>query len=471
MSSLSERLAAANSGRPANESESDSGSDESITGAAKHRINGPSAKPAKGRFDDLKANVHNELLVQLGPQLYDANLTHAELESKVRAALTDVMAANDQPLTAVDRHRITQEISDDILGFGPLEPYLRDDDVAEVMVNGPFDIYLERRGKLVRVDGKFNDEAHLRRTIDKIVSRIGRRVDEASPMVDARLPDGSRVNAVVPPLAIDGSSLTIRKFSADPLTVRNLIEFGTISPRTADFLEACVRGRLNIVVSGGTGAGKTTTLNVLSSFIPSDERIVTIEDAAELQLKQDHVVRLESRPSNIEGKGAVTIRDLVRNSLRMRPDRIVVGEVRDASALDMLQAMNTGHDGSICTVHSNGPRDTLARLETLVLMAGMDLPIRAIREQVAAAVDLIVHQARLKDGTRHITHITEVERMEGDVITLQDVFVFDNSAGFDAEGNSLGSLKATGLRPKFLDKMAHNNVTVDPRVFAPEQLR
>ncbi|MGN6252341.1 MAG: CpaF family protein [Marmoricola sp.] len=412
--------------------------------------------------------MHNQLLIQLGPQLYDANLSQQELESKVRAALVDVMAADNRPLTAHDRQRITQEIADDILGYGPIEPYLRDPDVAEVMVNGPFDIWLERRGKLVRVDGRFKDEAHLRRTIDKIVSRIGRRVDESSPMVDARLPDGSRVNAVVPPLAIDGSSLTIRKFAADPFTVEDLITFGSLSPKTAEFLSACVRGRLNVVVSGGTGAGKTTTLNVLSSFIPSDERIVTIEDAAELQLKQDHVVRLESRPANIEGKGQVTIRDLVRNSLRMRPDRIIVGEVRDASALDMLQAMNTGHDGSICTVHSNGPRDTLSRVETMVLMAGMDLPMRAIREQIASAVDLIVHQSRLKDGTRRITHITEVERMEGDIITLQDIFVFDTGAGFDADGHSLGALRATGLRPKFLEKMSHSNVTVDPRVFATE---
>ncbi|GAB4007753.1 CpaF family protein [Nocardioides ultimimeridianus] len=417
------------------------------------------------RIEDLKASVHSELIKQLGPHLYDAEMDQSELDQKVRTILSEVLGSQDRPLSNADRARVTSEISDDILGYGPIDPFLRDPEVSEVMVNGHDSVWLERSGRLVKAEAHFADEAHLRRTIDKIVSRIGRRVDEASPMVDARLPDGSRVNAIVPPLSIDGSALTIRKFSADPLTVQDLINFGSLSPVTSDFLSACVRGRLNVIVSGGTGAGKTTTLNVLSSFIPGDERIVTIEDAAELQLKQDHVVRLESRPANIEGKGAVTIRDLVKNSLRMRPDRIVVGEVRDASALDMLQAMNTGHDGSITTVHSNGPRDTLARIETMVMMAGMELPIKAIREQVASAIDLIVHQTRFKDGSRRITHITEVERMEGDVITLQDIFVFDHSAGFDENGRVLGRLRSTGLRPKFLDKMGNANVAVDPTLF------
>jgi pilus assembly protein CpaF len=461
MSSLTERLAAATRDRvPGTPVVADA-----LPGAQAKRPAAPDAK--EERFRTLKSSVHSKLLQQLGPELYDADLTQSELESKVRSVLQEVMAADDeQLLTFGDRSRITQEIADDILGYGPIEPFLRDPDLTEVMVNGPFDIWIERSGRLTKVEGQFNDEAHLRRTIDKIVSRIGRRVDESSPMVDARLPDGSRVNAVIPPLAVDGSLLTIRKFSADPYTVQDLIAFGSLSERTAQFLDACVRGKLNIIVSGSTGAGKTTTLNVLSSFIPSDERIVTIEDAAELQLHQDHVLRLESRPANIEGKGAVEIRDLVKNSLRMRPDRIVVGEVRDSAALDMLQAMNTGHDGSICTIHSNGPRDTLSRVETMVLMAGMDLPIRAIREQVAAAVDVIVHQARLRDGSRRITHVTEVERMEGDVITLQDIFLYDHSAGFDQNGKSLGQLRSTGLRPKFLEKLAHNNVHVDPMVFA-----
>src|SRR5690349_11097741 len=458
MSSLADRLAAASRDR--------ANSTSTSTEIEKKGPGGRVKKADTDAFRELKAGVHNRLLTQLGPKLYDAELTQSELERMVRGALQEAMADEDVIITPADRTRIAQEIADDILGYGPIEPFLRDPDLTEIMVNGCDDIWIERGGRLQRVDGRFSDEQHLRRTIDKIVSRIGRRVDESSPMVDARLPDGSRVNAVIPPLAIDGSLLTIRKFSADPYTSDDLVAFGTYSARTADFLSACVRGKLNIIVSGSTGAGKTTTLNVLSSFIPSDERIVTIEDAAELQLHQDHVLRLESRPANIEGRGAVEIRDLVKNSLRMRPDRIVVGEVRDASALDMLQAMNTGHDGSICTVHSNGPRDTLARVETMVLMAGMDLPIKAIREQTASAVDLIVHQARLRDGSRRITHVTEVERMEGDIITLQDIFLFDHSMGHDEHGKSLGTLKATGLRPKFLEKLAHHNVHVPPQLFA-----
>jgi pilus assembly protein CpaF len=414
----------------------------------------------------LKQTVHQALLANLGPKLYDSDLASSDLEQMVRVALQEEVGRTQTPLSNVDRTRLTQEIADDILGYGPIEPFLRDPELTEIMVNGPFDIWIEKSGRLKKVDGQFASEAHLRRTIDKIVARVGRRVDEASPMVDARLPDGSRVNAIIPPLALDGSLLTIRKFAADPFTAEDLITFGTLTRRTVDFLAACVKGRLNILVSGGTGAGKTTTLNVLSSFIPSDERIITIEDAAELQMHQDHVLRLESRPANIEGKGEVAIRDLVKNSLRMRPDRIVVGEIRDAAALDMLQAMNTGHDGSISTLHANTPRDALARLETMVMMAGMDLPVRAIREQVASAVDLVVQQSRLRDGTRRITYITEVARMEGDIVTMQDIFVFDYSAGFDADGRSLGTLRSTGLRPTFLDKLAQHNIQVDPMLFA-----
>ena len=459
--SLAERLAAAKRERGSTPAPEQNGDD--FTSAA------PRQRKPSDPFADLKRTVHQALLDNLGPKLYDSRLTQSELEQKVRQALHEVLALDDTPLTVADRARIAQEIADDILGYGPLEPFLRDPDITEVMVNGFHSIYIERAGRLHPVDGAFTDETHLRRTIDKIVARIGRRVDESSPMVDARLPDGSRVNAVIPPLAIDGSLLTIRKFSADPYMVEDLIGFGTMTRTVAEFLDQCVRGRLNILVSGGTGAGKTTTLNVLSSFIPGDERVVTIEDAAELQLHQEHVLRLESRPPNIEGRGEVRIRDLVRNALRMRPDRIVVGEIRDAAALDMLQAMNTGHDGSICTVHANTPRDALARVETMVLMAGVDLPVRAIREQVSSAIDLIVHQTRFKDGTRHLTHVTEVAGMEGDVITLQDIFLFDHGAGFDESGRSLGSLKSTGLRPKFLDKLAAAGVQVNPSLFAFEK--
>ena len=416
-------------------------------------------------YEAVKAGVKQALLENLGPRLYDPNMTQSELEAKVRQTLQSVIEEEDTPLTNADRTRLAQEVADDILGYGPLEQYLRDVAVTEVMVNGAGQVYVERDGRIDLAPGGFADEAHLRRTIDKIVSRVGRRVDESSPMVDARLPDGSRVNAVVPPIAIDGSMLTIRKFAADPFRVNDLISFGTVSAGAAAFLDACVRGSLNVLVSGGTGSGKTTTLNVLSSFIPERERIITIEDAAELQLDQQHVLRLESRPPNIEGQGQVTIRDLVRNSLRMRPDRIVVGEVRDGAALDMLQAMNTGHDGSLSTVHANSPRDALARLETMVLMAGIELPVRAIREQVASAVDIIVQQARLKDGTRRITHITEVIAMEGDIITLQDLFVSDVSMGFDAEGRYRGVLKPTGLRPRVLEKITDRGVEVDFALF------
>jgi len=431
---------------------------------------GPAARARRATdpFADLKRAVHQTLLDNLGPKLYDSRMTQSDLELKVRQTLQEVLSKDETPLTVADRARIAQEIADDILGYGPLEPYLRDPDVTEVMVNGYDSIYIERAGKILPVDGSFTDEGHLRRTIDKIVARVGRRVDESSPMVDARLPDGSRVNAIIPPLAIDGSLLTVRKFSSDPYMVQDLIGFGTMTSAVAGFLEQCVRGRLNILVAGGTGAGKTTTLNALSSFIPGDERVITIEDAAELQLHQEHVLRLESRPPNIEGKGEVKIRDLVRNSLRMRPDRIVVGEIRDAAALDMLQAMNTGHDGSISTVHANTPRDVLSRVETMVLMAGVDLPMRAIREQVSSAIDLIVQQARFKDGTRHITYITEVVGMEGDVITLQDIFLYDHGHGFDEEGHSRGALRSTGLRPRFLDKLAATGEEVDPSAFAFE---
>ncbi|WP_238350445.1 CpaF family protein [Kribbella shirazensis] len=420
-------------------------------------------------FAGVKRSVHQGLLESLGPKLYDAHLDQRDLEQRVTQTLQAVLQRDDTPMTVSDRSRVAQEVADEILGHGPLEPYLRDPGVSEIMVNGHDQIYVEREGRLRPVDAAFTDESHLRRTIDKIVSRVGRRVDDASPMVDARLPDGSRVNAVVPPIALDGSLLTIRKFAADPFTTDDLISFGTLTGPVADLLRACVRGRLNILIGGGTGSGKTTTLNVLSSFLPDDERIVTIEDAAELQLRQEHVLRLEARPANVEKRGEVAIRDLVRNALRMRPDRIIIGEVRDGAALDMLQAMNTGHDGSITTVHSNAPRDSLSRLETMVLMAGVELPQRAIREQMAAAIDLVVHQSRLKDGTRRITHITEVTGMEGDIITLQDLFLFDFHAGVDDSGWFRGTLRSTGLRPGFLDRLADRGIQVSPRLFGLEE--
>jgi pilus assembly protein CpaF len=418
------------------------------------------------QFDEyaaLKHDVHDNLLQSLGQQAYAGQMEQRLLEENVFNAIQTVLAKSKRPLSTADRARITQEIIDDILGNGPLEPLLRDPEITEVMVNRADTIFVEKGGRIFRTDLRFADEDHLRRTIDRIVSRVGRRVDEASPMVDARLPDGSRVNAVLPPIALDGCSLTIRKFSKDPYTVKDLVTMGTLTRASAEVLEACVRGRLNILISGGTGSGKTTTLNVLSSFIPDDERIITVEDAAELQLSQPHVLRLESRPANVEGQGQVAIRDLVRNSLRMRPDRIIVGEVRDAAALDMLQAMNTGHDGSLSTVHANTPRDALSRIETMVLMAGMDLPVRVIREQLASAMDVVVQIARLRDGSRHITHISEITGQEGETILMQDLFTFEYGEG--SEGGSMGRLVPTGITPNFADKLAEHGVELAPEHF------
>ncbi len=421
----------------------------------------------RDRIADIRSRVQERLVEVLGPRLYDASLSDTELEGLVHQRLRELLDEEEPGLSAQEKLLIVRQIGDSVLGLGPLEPFVRDPEVTEIMVNGWDSIYVERAGKIYWTGAKFHDESQLRRTIDKIVGKVGRRIDESSPYCDARLPDGSRVNAIIPPLSIDGPALTIRKFSADPYGADDLVSFGTLTPQTVQLLDACVRGRLNMLVSGGTGAGKTTTLNALSSFLPDDERIITIEDAAELRLQQPHVVRLEYRPPNIEGRGEVTIRDLVRNALRMRPDRIVVGEVRGGEALDMMQAMNTGHDGSISTIHSNSPRDALARLETMAMMAGMDIGIRAIREQIASAVDLMVHQTRMKDGTRRITHVTEIVGMEGDIITLQDLFLFDYSAGIDPDGKFLGNLKSTGLRPRFLDKIQERGVTLPPEVFAP----
>ncbi len=409
----------------------------------------------------IKDKVQQELIEDLeqNPMSLDMESGRAIIEPIFARAV----AASGLVLSRSERQQLFEMIVADILGFGPLQPLLDDDSVSEIMVNGPHKVYVERGGRLVLTDVRFQDNNHIMRIVERILAPLGRRVDESSPMVDARLPDGSRVNVIIPPLAIDGPAVTIRKFSKKPLTVEDLIRFGSFTEEFAQFIKACVISRLNIIVSGGTGSGKTTLLNVLSSFIPNDERIVTIEDSAELQLRQEHVVRLETRPPNIEGKGAISIRDLVINSLRMRPDRIVVGECRGGEALDMLQAMNTGHDGSMSTLHSNSPRDTLSRLETMVLMAGMDLPLRAIRQQIASAVDLIVHVERLRDGSRRVVYCTEVLNMEGDTILTQDIFRFEEQ-GFE-NGRIIGQIRPTGIRPKVLERMKPDQVELPPNLF------
>ena len=430
------------------------------------------AEAKEDNYQELKLAIHRRIVDEMSDQeqqfLASNNHTRAEVEELISSYCQRVLDDSPMSVPRGERARIVADICDEILGLGPIEPLLKDESITEVMINGPKKIFVERKGKLQLTNVQFHDDAHLMNIIERIVSPLGRRIDEASPLVDARLADGSRVNAIVPPLSLIGPCVTIRKFTKNPLSIDNLVGFGTLSEEMAEFLEACVKARLNIMVSGGTGSGKTTTLNVLSSFIPDRERIVTIEDAAELRLQQQHVVTLESRPANLEGRGAITIRDLVRNALRMRPDRIIVGEVRSGEALDMLQAMNTGHDGSLTTGHANSPRDILSRLETMVMMAGMDLPVRAIREQIASALHLIIQQARIQDGSRKITYITEVQKMEGDTIVLQDLFTYVQT-GINESGKSVGYYEASGLQPMFLQKFKMNGVEL-PKSFM-KQLR
>ena len=419
-------------------------------------------------FADLKNRIHFAVIGDLGPQLYNVTMDPESLRERVLADVRDQLA-QETGISRDDRQRISLEIADDILGHGPLERLLADDSITEIMVNGPHEIWIERAGKLYETQVRFNDDSHLRRIINKMVAQVGRRVDESSPMVDARLPDGSRVNAIIPPLSLSGPLVTIRKFSRRRLDLHDMIKLGTLNAETVEFLQRCIRAELNMLVSGGTGSGKTTLLNALSTAIPDNERIVTIEDAAELRLNQKHVLRLEARPRNLDGEDEIAVRQLVRNSLRMRPDRIIVGEVRGAEALDMLQAMNTGHDGSLSTVHSNTARDALARIETMVLMAGIDLPIRAIREQVSSALDAVIHLERLEDGSRRVTSISEVQRMESDVITMQELFKFqvDEVTG---DGAIVGALRSTGLRPTFLTKFEKRGIALPLGLFQPRDL-
>ena len=425
------------------------------------RVAPPGVSGKLDTYTDLKTRVQNRLLSELDPTLDVSEV--GVVRSTIQELFEQILTEENIVLSRQEKHRLFEQIVAEILGFGPLQSLLEDDTITEVMVNGAKNIYIERDGKLHRVPLSFESDEHVMRIIDRIVAPLGRRIDESSPYVDARLQDGSRVNAVIPPISLVGPVLTIRKFFKNPITVEQLVEFGSITPEALQFLKACVEARMNIVISGGTGSGKTTLLNILSQYIPSDERIITIENAAELRLRQEHVVTLESRPPNIEGRGEVTIRQLVINALRMRPDRIIVGEIRDEAAIDMLQAMNTGHDGSMTTAHSNSPRDTLARIETMTLMAGMDLPVRAIREQIASAIDLIVHQERMRDGSRRIVNITEVTGMEGDVITMTDIFKFEQT-GFE-DGTIIGRLRPTGLKPKSMWKIEGAGIHLPPSIF------
>lgn len=445
-----------------------SGGDSSrLSSLQARRVSAPITSPQAGSYFDLKTRVQNKLLAELDPSM-DVTRTD-EVRRTIQELFEQILTEENIVLSRPERARLFEQIAAEILGFGPLQPLLEDDSITEIMVNGAKNIYIERKGKIHRVPVTFENNDHVLRIIDRIVAPLGRRIDEASPYVDARLPDGSRVNAVIAPISLVGPVLTIRKFARNPITVEQIVQFGSVSQEALQFLKACVESRLNVVISGGTGSGKTTLLNILSGFIPADERIVTIENAAELQLRQEHVVTLESRPPNIEGRGEITIRQLVINALRMRPDRIIVGEIRDEAALDMLQAMNTGHDGSMTTLHSNGPRDTLSRLETMTLMAGMDLPARAIREQISAAIDVVVHQERMRDGTRKVVNITECSGMEGDIITMTDVFVFEQTGVED--GQILGRLRPSGLRPKFMDKIEAAGIHLPPSIFGVGERR
>jgi pilus assembly protein CpaF len=426
------------------------------------RVSPPRKDAQDETYADLKVRVQNRLLAELDPSIDVSEVE--KVRGMIRDLFEQILTEESIVLSRQEKHRLFEQIAAEILGFGPLQPLLEDNDITEVMVNGAKSCYFEKSGKITRAPITFESDEHVMRIIDRIVAPLGRRIDESSPYVDARLPDGSRVNAVIPPISLVGPCLTIRKFSKDPFTVEQLIDFGSVTPSAVLFMEAAVKSRFNVIISGGTGSGKTTLLNVLSGFIPNDERIITVENAAELQMRQDHVVTLESRPPNIEGRGEVTIRQLVINTLRMRPDRIIVGEIRGEESLDMLQAMNTGHDGSLTTAHSNSPRDTLARVETMALMAGMDLPVRAIREQIASAIDLIIHQSRMQDGTRKVVNVTEVIGMEGDVITMQDIFRFEQTAIED--GKVLGELVPTGLRPKYMDKIEAHGIHLPPSIFS-----